>query len=126
MARLMHRFASLALVCAWLCAQGAIWDAVQVVAWAKMVRDYSAAMPLAEAVKRTFDGSAPCELCGLVEQAKQQDADHPTVRSTEKLVLALPAAPLAVFRGEAQRWDHVPRMAGRVRTDPVPVPPPRA
>lgn len=45
------------LILAWLCANGAVWNVVQVVAWARMFHDYSQVMPAAQAVQITFDGS---------------------------------------------------------------------
>ena len=60
--RVRRRISIAALCLAWLCANGAIWNAVQVVAWARMFQDYSQGMPLAQALQLTFSGEAPCYL----------------------------------------------------------------
>ena len=54
----------LSLSLAWLCANGALWDAVQVFARGKMVHEYSRFMTVAQAIEITFDGSAGIRLAG--------------------------------------------------------------
>ena len=58
------------LLLAWLCANGAVWNVVQVVAWAKMFHDYSQVMPVADALELTFDGSAPCDMCTIAQDGQ--------------------------------------------------------
>ena len=89
----MRRYLSInCLLFAWLCAHGALWNVVQVVAWAKMFHDYSATMPTAEALELTFDASKPCKLCCLAKSAedtarKQLPHDAALGGGTEKLLL---------------------------------------
>jgi hypothetical protein len=119
-----------ALLIAWLCANGAIWNAVQVVAWGKMIHDYSQVMPMTQALRVTFDGSAPCNLCVITENAR--DAAHDqlppeaALGAADKLVLAFhPAAPF-VLTAPDSAWPGLVSEAGGVRPAAVPVPPPRA
>lgn len=128
----MRRSFSVAcLLLAWLCANGAVWNVVQVVAWAKMFHDYSQVMPAAEAIELTFDGTAPCGLCELA-QAGQDSARRQLPRDsalggeTEKILLLADFAPACVLNAPAGTWPGLVPAAGLARTDAVPVPPPRA
>ena len=123
----MRRIISiLSLSLAWLCANGALWDAVQVFAWGKMVHEYSRFMTLAQAVEITFDGSAPCELCIAVDDATQgQPPEQQVARSHERVLLACQASERVVLTVPEFTWPGVFPDIGLTRTEPVPVPPPR-
>ena len=125
-----RRISLFALCLAWLCANGALWNVVQVVAWAKMFHDYSQIMPAAEALQRTFDGSKPCELCHICQSAedttrKQLPRDDALGSGTEKLLLASECVPAVVVPASNSIWPGVADDAGLLRTETVPVPPPR-
>jgi hypothetical protein len=117
------------LLLAWLCANGAVWNVVQVVAWANMIRYYSQVMPAAQALQVTFDGSAPCKLCHLAQAG--QDAAHATPApaapgdETEKILLIADCVPAPVLVAPDFSWPGVADAAGLTRTEAVPVPPPR-
>ncbi len=117
------------LLFAWLCANGALWNAVQVVAWAKMFHDYSQVMPVAQALQITFDGSAPCELCHFTEKAQAAARDQlpreVALGGSEKILLATEATAVLVLAAPDFVWPGIVPDAGPARTDPVPVPPPR-
>ncbi len=120
-----------ALLLAWLCANGAVWNVVQVVAWAKMFHDYAQVMPAGEAIALTFDGSAPCDMCTLAQS--NQDAARqqlPTEAALgggqEKIVLIADFAPAPVLVAPGFAWPGLVNEAGLTRTAAVPVPPPRA
>lgn len=50
---------------------------LQVVAWTRMIRDYSEERGLLEGVKDTFDGAHPCSLCNRIsEEKRNQPADQ--------------------------------------------------
>lgn len=115
----------LSLSLAWLCANGALWDAVQVFAWGKMVRDYSRIMPLVQAIEQTFDGSAPCELCVAVDEATQGQPESQVERSRERVLLAYQALESMVLIVPESAWPGVSHAIGLTRSDIVPVPPPR-
>jgi len=73
----MRRQVSIVLVLtAWLLATGSQWDLAQTFAWGRMITTYSASMPFAVAVQKTFDGEM-CPICRAVQQAKQeQEGDN--------------------------------------------------
>lgn len=124
-----RRISIIALCLAWLCANGTIWNMVQVVAWAKMFRDYSQVMPVAQALQITFDGSAPCELCQFTakaqDAAREQLPREAAANGAEKILLATESTATFVLAAPEFAWPGVIHDAGPARTDPVPVPPPR-
>lgn len=118
------------LILAWLCANGAIWNVVQVVGWVKMYHDYSQTMPAARALEITFDGSAPCDLCHISQQAgdtarQQGPRDAELGGGMEKLLLAAGNTVVFVLSAPAFVWPGTVDDAGVSRPTAVPVPPPR-
>lgn len=123
-------FSTTCLLIAWLCANGAVWNVVQVVAWAKMFHEYSQVMPATDALALTFDGSAPCDMCliaqGGQDAARQQlPAEAALGGGQEKIVLIADHAPALVLVAPDSAWPGPVHEAGLTRTDAVPVPPPR-
>ena len=127
----MRRHVSVAfLLFAWLCANGSLWNVVQVVAWAKMFHDYSQVMPVAQALQATFDGTKPCEICRAVQKAQdtareQSPRDEALGGSPERLLMVSESAPIFVLVTPSLAWPGVVNAAGLTRTERVPVPPPR-
>ena len=115
----------LTLCFAWLCANGALWDAVQVVAWGKMIRDYSQIMSFTQAVQKTFDGSGACEICAVVDDVKASTPAQQVERSHERVLLALHTPEKFMMNAPAFTWPGVVHDFGLTPTDPVPVRPPR-
>ena len=115
----------LALCSAWLCANGALWDCVQVFAWGQMLHTYSRIMPLDKAIEKTFDGSAPCEICDIVNDARQQQPAHVAEHSSEKILLACHTPEPLVIAMPEFAWPGALDRTGLIRTETVPVPPPR-
>ncbi len=119
-----------ALLLAWLCANGALLDGLQVFAWTRMFANYSQSMSVSAALRATFDPAKPCDLCIGVANAKdnlQQKAIPAAVeRSGEKeLVLVLhTSAPLILTR-VSECWPRSHVATRRIRAEDVPVPPPR-
>ncbi len=127
-ARVRKPFASLALLFAWLCANGALLDAAQLVAWAKMFSDYRQTMSVGAAVRATFDPAKACELCVGVASAREtakQQLPGSVEQSAEKLLLALHFPAPVILENTPGAWPAVPASAAPVRTEAVPVPPPR-
>lgn len=124
-----QRIATAALVLAWLCANGAVWDALQLAAWGKMFASYSALMPVNQALTETFDPAKPCEMCVGIAKARGESRQKQSAieqQVSPKFLLVMEATPSPIFANEPGEW---PRVSGRrliVRTDPVPLPPPRA
>lgn len=122
-------FPTVCLIFAWLCANGAIWDAAQLVAWAKMFAGYAQTLPVGAAIAETFDLTKPCEMCRTVAQAKeagqQQQGAQSFERAIEKLPLACEAPERILIVPPPVAWpEEAPRFAV-ARSERVPVPPPR-
>ena len=124
-----RKFSVICLLLAWLCANGAVWNVVQVVAWAKMIRDYSQVRPVAQALQLTFDGSAPCKLCHLAQDGREAASKLPPSAALgggdEKILLIADCAPAPVLVAPEFSWPSVAAATGLSRTESVPVPPPR-
>jgi hypothetical protein len=128
LATVRHRVATFSLLFAWVCAHGAIWDAVQVFAWGKMFAGYAGTMNVAAALRETFDPTKPCDMCLGVANAKEtakQQLPQSVERSAEKLLLALHTPARVVFENSPEAWPAALASAGAVRSESVPVPPPR-
>lgn len=121
---------TLALILAWLCANGALWNVVQVVAWAKMFHDYSQVMPAREALRVTFVDGEACNLCHIAQSAQDTARDQlprdDALGGGDRLVLTFHATPPVVVTAPDFAWPGLAHEAGLTRTDAVPVPPPRA
>ena len=124
-----RRISITCLVLAWLCADGAVWNVVQVVAWARMFHGYTQVMPAAQALQRTFDGAEPCALCQLAERGHRAERDQQPANTVpgaaEKILLACDEPATVVFLSPDLNWPGVVDAAGLTRTESVPVPPPR-
>jgi hypothetical protein len=122
------RLAIIPLCLAWLCANGALWDVMQCIAWGKMFAGYTETMSVAQALRETFDPAKPCDMCGSIAQAKDTAKEQlPGVeqRAAAKFVLALHTPETAVFSAEPGAWLPASMPSLMERTDPVPLPPPR-
>lgn len=118
-----HKASLVFTLTAWLLATGSHWDLVQTFAWGRMIADYARAMPLTEAVSKTFSPQTMCPLCHVVAEAKQQESRNTTVpdaKSPSKIVLVYASAPLTsapripTVLGEldlAARWESNDRAA---------------
>ena len=114
---------------AWLCANGALWDAMQVAAWSKMFAGYAETMPVSDALRETFDASKPCEMCRGIAKAKNDtEKQLPLIEQSAaaKFVLVIQPVDAPVFANDRGDWRIVSLGGPCERTDPVPVPPPRA
>jgi hypothetical protein len=120
--------ATASLVFAWLCANGALLDAVQVVAWGKMFAGYAETMSVSAALRETFDPAKPCSLCKHVAKVKesvQQQLPAPSDDAAPKFVLTLHAPEPPIFANDPGEWIASPSLRVCLRTEPVPLPPPR-
>ena len=128
--RVRRNFSIGCLLFAWLCANGALWNVVQVVGWLKMFHDYSERMSPAKAMEITFDGSAPCSLCHISQDAedtarRQLPHDTEVGSGMEKLLLASEDVVPIVVTAPDFAWPRVRDEIGLSRTNLVSVPPPR-
>ena len=69
----MRRLTHLVVLLAFVFSCGGQWAAIQCVAWANMIRDYSQMVPLAQAMKMTFSGDYPCAICKALAEKKNSD-----------------------------------------------------
>ena len=117
------------LLCAWFCANGVVWNVVQVVGWAKMFHDNAQVMTLSAAVEATFNGSAPCNFCHISQSAEEnarQQLPHDVLGSSaEKFVLLCEVPVPAILVSFDSSWPGVADDTGLMRTEAVPVRPPR-
>ncbi len=124
------RLRVIVVFCGWLLATGVQWDAVQVVAWARMwTQNLETETPLA-ALATTFSPDGMCSVCETVQAVKNDPA--PDALLLAKLVEKAPLVPVetsSVRLAPPTRQfsfqlheDRCPE--GVVRTPPVP--PPRA
>jgi hypothetical protein len=124
-----RKFAITSLLVAWICANGALLDVMQMVAWGKMFSVYAKSMSLSSALKETFDPAKPCEMCVGVAAAKEDLGQKKLPVTIEphdqKLVLAFDVPPMFVLVGMPESWPAEPAMAAPSRNELVPVPPPR-
>ena len=126
-----RRISTICLLLAWLCANGAVWNVVQMVAWTKMFHDYSQVMPVSQALELTFDGSAPCNLCQISQDAQdtarsQLPSEAALGGGIDKILLIADNAPVVVLMPPLTVWPGLAHETGLTRTGTVPVPPPRA
>ena len=57
---------------------GGHWVVLKSMAWASMLIDRSRQVPFVEAVKVTFDGGHPCELCQKIDEARRDEGKQET------------------------------------------------
>lgn len=119
---------SIALILCFI-ATGAQWDLVQTFAWGRMVANYSQAMPLAQAVAKTFDGEM-CNICRMVANAQQQErsrSDVPEAKIESKIFFFFQDAPRMVVEAPCAAVSFPSDSSAMTegRSAP-PVPPPRA
>ncbi|WP_442888691.1 hypothetical protein [Congregicoccus parvus] len=67
------------MLAVWLMTTGAHWDALQLVAWAKMMTGNAQEMSMREAVIRTFDPAEMCGICHTVADAKREQRNDPAL-----------------------------------------------
>ncbi len=105
---------------------GGHWALMQSVAWVRMAVSYSMSTPLREALRMTFDGRHPCQLCKAVQAGKNSERKKPSSPPDTKMALLcrlsgvrlLPQPPILP---PLSHDEFAPP-----RTEPPPTPPPRS
>lgn len=104
------------------------WESSQMLAWSRMIFDYSQDRSITRAIGDTFSGEQPCPMCCKLTQAKTASATDEAFQAT-----TLPLADL--YAPDFFVWT--PRFAGTLRSRPAeplqrctdrmspPTPPPR-
>ena len=101
------------------------WTLLQSIAWVGMLVNYSQSSPIKEALRKTFDGQHPCQICHIVASGKKSERKGQTQTPAKKMELFLVATPRFVFTPEKVAlvgWQ--PRLNAS-RLDSPPKPPPR-
>ncbi len=89
------RIARLVLALAMCASLGLHWAALQAVAWTQMIVTYSQYEDLGVAVKKTFDGAHPCDLCLLVRDGQNDKKNSQATQLTKKLDAVVARAEVA-------------------------------
>lgn len=124
-----RRFAHISLLCAGLCASGAVLDIAQAFAWGRMFTSHLCCESIAEAARETFDPAKPCAICkavGKAREASNNRAPALPAAGDEKMVLIFdgPVEFLASVAKDA--WPDVRVLIASSSIGEVPVPPPRS
>jgi len=104
---------------------GLHWAFLQAVAWTGMIVSYSQAVPLSEAMQKTFDGQHPCKLCKQI--AKEKQSEKRSEYKFEVAKLEFRYAPTAfIFHAPSSFWENFvgDENADRLAYPPA-TPPPR-
>lgn len=81
--------------------------------------------PLSEAVKKTFDGNHPCDLCHAVAEGKKSENKSEVLPTIAKIDLICTTQTIHCFP-PLQRYQYGPAvLAVAERIERPPVPPPR-
>jgi len=122
----MKTVATACLLCAWMCASGAMLGLVQVAAWGHMFAGYARSESLSAAARETFDPDKPCALCRAVSKAHQAaDTAALAKNAADKLVLMYERPAAWVVRAATPGWPTFGPLHPAARSGDVPVPPPR-
>jgi len=111
---------------------GLHWAALQSVAWATMFVERVQRSTVTEALQTTFDGKHPCALCRAVKEGRAAEQSDPAAPSSGgaagmRLDLVLASAPGGYVASRPSGSPPIaPSLHGLFRSDPPPLPPPRA
>lgn len=101
--------------------------ALQMFAWAQMLRDYSRSAPIAEAIQKTFSGTAPCTMCKEIAEGQQREEKAPSIVKLDKKAEGFSLSISALLRWpEGKDFSYRPlgkfTLAKRFEAPPVPIP----
>jgi hypothetical protein len=82
---MLRAFSRLAVAAALICAIGGHWALLQSIAWTGMVISYSHEAGWKQALKKTFDGKHPCQLCKAVAEGKKTENRGVSLKTETKL-----------------------------------------
>jgi hypothetical protein len=105
---------------------GPHWAALQPIAWATMIVEYSQCAPLTKAVADTFDGNHPCDLCKHITRTQHSEKKREAQSTTAKQDLVCVKRTVALFRSCTDLSFRVEHLTGTAETPSPPVPPPRS
>lgn len=106
---------------------GGHWMALQVVAWATMVVEYSEQEgSVLAGLEDTFSGAKPCRLCKVSQAGQADEQHHGLVKNLLKLEAVLPVQPAVPARQGARLVVCWPQELGTWQVYPPLVRPPLA
>jgi hypothetical protein len=107
-------------------AVGLHWLALQSIAWTAMIVQNAKQASFCEAVKRTFDGAHPCDLCKRISKAKGAEKKHDNQCRTVKadLICVVRQFALLPHFAPVDYFALVSSLVGAPQQPPSP--PPRA
>jgi hypothetical protein len=121
------RHASRAILVLTLCfAVGGHWAALQSVAWASMLVQYSSRAPLSLAVSQTFDGRHPCGLCKGITAAQQSQKKRDAQPVSIKVDLICATRTVTLLPRYTDFVFNAFEMRAFERVHSPPTPPPRS
>lgn len=125
---MFRRVSALSLLCAWLCASGAMLDLAQAFAWARMFAGYARTESLAAAARETFDPGKPCDICRAVSKAREaggRGAPAAPSARVQKIFLIVEREARLVVPSVRRTWPAPAPVCAQARSADVPVPPPK-
>lgn len=125
---MFRRLPAISLLCAWLCASGAMLDIAQAFAWTRMFTGYKRSESVVAAFRDTFDPARPCALCCALRRARQTEGQAPAVPAAggDRMILILDRPEVFVAEAPERAWPNVHQAQAAAPACDVPVPPPRA
>ena len=122
----MRRITLLVVLVAFIFSCGGQWAALQCVAWANMIREYSEVVPVGQAIEMTFSGKYPCEMCKIIAQKKEsENAKVVALFQHEKKLLSsgieVAPRPVSLASQDFLAWSQTLQ----TRSEVPPTPPPR-
>jgi hypothetical protein len=104
---------------------GAHWAVLHSVAWGAMIVQYSQHASLATAVKQTFDGEHPCQLCKQIKTVEHSQKTKDVLAFTIKPDLICTARVIQLRSPCVPFYFDKLLVSAVVRTHSPPTPPPR-
>jgi hypothetical protein len=112
------------LVAMLVVATGGHWVLLQTAAWVGMTIDYSQNDSLLGALKKTFDGKHPCQLCRLISKETKSEK-KPDLKPIQLKLEFLAHATEPALEPRAFPLVCSPSLKETSRSEPPPLPPPR-
>ena len=122
-----RRLAVPAISAALFLMMGGHWVILQTVAWTKMVMDYSRQTSVQQALRETFDGEHPCDMCKKISRARNEPNKSVTaVAFPHKDLSFVTARVLQVTPPKGSEFEYPPfpwdAWSGPVVDLPTPIP----
>lgn len=121
----MVKSAKWLVVAALVFALGLHWIVLQSVAWVSMTAEFSRALPLGQAIKKTLDGENQCSLCKFVAKGKDAERNKSGQKEVLKLDYCLSVEQAVLYPPTSFSLSAADLTSGLPRFDAPPFPPPR-